>query len=397
MTADGRRPPPAPGPVKRWVLGARPRTLPAAVVPVLVGTAAAHALVPGRPASGHPPRVALLRSRHRLGRAAPHWWWAAGRPGRGPGHPGRHQLRQRLLRRHPGDRRRPGRPGPPGGVRAGLAGGGQAGRAGLPSGWPAWSGWPWPAATSWWVLVVGAACLAAGWFYTGGPRPYGYVGLGELFVFVFFGLVATVGTYYVQTLRLDEPVVWVAAGGGGPAGHRPAAGQQPAGHRHRRRRRQADPGRPGGPATGRVAATSAAWRCPFAGVLVWALLSVTGAVHAGASGRRLLPLVALPLAVAPVRLVTGDADGPRPAPGAGRHRAAAAGVRRPVVGGPVAVGPRVIRGPGSLRGRRRSRWARTSRGHLVRPLQVGSVAGPGRPPRGWRWPRWPRPAGGRGR
>jgi len=54
------------------------------------------------------------------------------------------------------------------------------------------------AAAGWWLLLVGAASVAAGWFYTGGPRPYGYAGFGELFVFVFFGLVATVGTAYVQ-------------------------------------------------------------------------------------------------------------------------------------------------------------------------------------------------------
>lgn len=49
----------------------------------------------------------------------------------------------------------------------------------------------------WWLLLVGAASMLAGWFYTGGSRPYGYLGLGELFVFVFFGLVAVGGTIYV--------------------------------------------------------------------------------------------------------------------------------------------------------------------------------------------------------
>jgi 1,4-dihydroxy-2-naphthoate octaprenyltransferase len=49
-----------------------------------------------------------------------------------------------------------------------------------------------------WLLAVGAASFAAGWLYTGGPKPYGYLGLGELFVFVFFGLVATAGSTFVQ-------------------------------------------------------------------------------------------------------------------------------------------------------------------------------------------------------
>jgi 1,4-dihydroxy-2-naphthoate octaprenyltransferase len=57
--------------------------------------------------------------------------------------------------------------------------------------------------TAWWLLLVGAACLAGAWFYTGGRKPYGYSGFGEIAVFVFFGLVAVLGTEYVQARRVD--------------------------------------------------------------------------------------------------------------------------------------------------------------------------------------------------
>src|SRR6266704_1326548 len=62
------------------------------------------------------------------------------------------------------------------------------------------------AVAGWQLLVVGAASILAGVLYTGGPRPYGYEGLGELFVFLFFGVVAVVGSYYVQT----EHLTWEA-------------------------------------------------------------------------------------------------------------------------------------------------------------------------------------------
>ena len=51
----------------------------------------------------------------------------------------------------------------------------------------------------WWLITVGIAAVVAAWFYTGGKNPYGYMGLGEVFVMVFFGYVATVGTTYTQT------------------------------------------------------------------------------------------------------------------------------------------------------------------------------------------------------
>ena len=64
----------------------------------------------------------------------------------------------------------------------------------------------------WWLLAVGAAAVVAAWFYTGGKHPYGYAGLGEVFVFLFFGLVATLGTAYVQAGRLTL-AAWLGAVG----------------------------------------------------------------------------------------------------------------------------------------------------------------------------------------
>ncbi len=67
---------------------------------------------------------------------------------------------------------------------------------------------------AWWLLGVGAACLPAAWFYTGGRRPYGYRAMGEVFVFVFFGLVAVLGTTYAQAGRLSLPAGCAAVGVG---------------------------------------------------------------------------------------------------------------------------------------------------------------------------------------
>jgi 1,4-dihydroxy-2-naphthoate octaprenyltransferase len=68
------------------------------------------------------------------------------------------------------------------------------------------------ATTAWWLLAVGALCVVAAWFYTGGAKPYGYLGLGEVMVFVFFGLVAVIGTAYVQTERWQISALYAAIG-----------------------------------------------------------------------------------------------------------------------------------------------------------------------------------------
>ena len=66
----------------------------------------------------------------------------------------------------------------------------------------------------WWLIVVGLACVAAAWLYTGGKHPYGYLGLGEVFVFVFFGLVPVIGTFYVQALTVTASSVIAGCGVG---------------------------------------------------------------------------------------------------------------------------------------------------------------------------------------
>ncbi|MEY4533234.1 MAG: hypothetical protein RI926_1003 [Actinomycetota bacterium] len=65
---------------------------------------------------------------------------------------------------------------------------------------------------AWWMLAVGAVAIVAAWFYTGGRRPYGYAGLGEVMVFIFFGLVATLGTTYVQTGTFSQESLFGGVG-----------------------------------------------------------------------------------------------------------------------------------------------------------------------------------------
>lgn len=172
----------APGPVLRWVLAARPRTLPAAVVPVAVGAS----LV--RPASLNWPNSVLcvvVALALQIGTNYANDY--------SDGVRGTDEVRVGPFRLAASKLVAPGR------VRsAAFAWFFFAGLAGL---WLA-------SRTSWWLLLVGFTAMLAGWFYTGGPKPYGYFGFGELFVLVYFGFVATVGTSYVQHLSIPSSSWW---------------------------------------------------------------------------------------------------------------------------------------------------------------------------------------------
>jgi 1,4-dihydroxy-2-naphthoate polyprenyltransferase len=158
----------------QWVAGARPRTLPAALAPVLVGSGAAAALGSFRPLPAVLALVVALALQVAVNYANDY----------SDGTRGTDAERVGPMR---------------------LVGSGAAAprqvliAAGLAFAVAAVAGLGLAALSSWWLVAVGAVCIAAAWTYTGGPLPYGYRALGEVFVFVFFGLVAVVGTTFVQT------------------------------------------------------------------------------------------------------------------------------------------------------------------------------------------------------
>ena len=157
---------------KKWVIGARPRTLPAAVVPVLVGLACASGAEVATWWRAVLAAIVSLSLQVGVNYANDY----------SDGVKGTDAVRVGPLRL----------------VGSGAAQAGHVKRAAfIMFGIAACTGLALALLTSLWLVAVGAAAIVAAWTYTGGPRPYGYAGWGELFVFVFFGLVATVGTEYV--------------------------------------------------------------------------------------------------------------------------------------------------------------------------------------------------------
>jgi len=170
-----------------WVAGARPRTLPAAVSPVLAGTA-----------------IAVYDD-------AAVWWKAllalavalALQVGVNYANDYSDGVRGTDA----------DRVGPMRLVGSGTATPGAVKRAAfLAFGVAAVAGLVLAATTAWWLALVGLLCVLAAWFYTGGSRPYGYLGLGEVMVFCFFGLVAVIGTSYVQSQTWRLPALYAAVG-----------------------------------------------------------------------------------------------------------------------------------------------------------------------------------------
>ena len=176
--------------LRLWLVAARPRTLPAAVAPVLVGTSLAASEDVFKPLRFAAALVGSIFI----------------------------QIGTNLANDYSDARRGADTEDRLGPVRV-TAGGLMPPRRVLIGTWVAFgvavaAGSYLAAVAGWELLVVGVLSIAAGVLYTGGPRPYGYEGLGELFVFVFFGLVAVGGSYFVQT----EDLRWEAVALGVPVG-----------------------------------------------------------------------------------------------------------------------------------------------------------------------------------
>jgi 1,4-dihydroxy-2-naphthoate octaprenyltransferase len=198
-----------------WLAGARPRTLPAAVVPVVVGTAAAAGMAHTAVWIMVSPSAGIVRADDVTSGLKGIVVWRAlaamvvalciqiGTNFANDYSDGLKGTDNKT------------RVGPIRLVGSGLKSPGAVKRAALASfGVAALAGLALAAATTWWLVPVGLVCFAAGWLYTGGPKPYGYYGFGELFVFVFFGLVATVGSTFVQIERIP----WLAVACAVPVG-----------------------------------------------------------------------------------------------------------------------------------------------------------------------------------
>ena len=164
----------------KWLVGARPRTLPAAIAPVLVGTALIHNDM--RPINLLNGLAALLVSL--LLQIAVNFSndYSDGIRGTDENRVGPVRL-----------------------VASGLATAKQVKAAAyLCFVFASISGLFLAFRTSWWLIALGLICIIAAWTYTGGAKPYGYFGFGEVSVFIFFGVVATVGSYFVQS----EKITW---------------------------------------------------------------------------------------------------------------------------------------------------------------------------------------------
>ena len=173
--------------MNKWLIGARPRTLPAAVAPVLVATALA--------GSQWKPLQALLA----LGVSLSLQVGVNYANDYSDGIRGTDNSRI----------------GPTRLTATGLATASSVRNAALISfACAALIGLALASMTSWWLLLVGALSIAAAWGYTGGAKPYGYLGLGEISVFTFFGVIATMGTYFVQTevITLQSFIVSIPMG-----------------------------------------------------------------------------------------------------------------------------------------------------------------------------------------